>query len=340
MVSELTLRLAKPGTNRKGIGQAMSTKYDTDLTRNADAIEAYSTFAAARNLFFFILLIGMIILAASFWTVDRGCLDEVLDFEKYRNESTFVKANGPCDGFILVADEQAPDAQNPTESAPTPPDEAEKSATPAPLPQKPANNGDGFLVPIPGQPSPESQEQQSSAERENKLRNLQSLQILIDIALRVINYGLTLLVITYCLTLLVAMKISLVARLGGMADASKAFFISLLMMVLVVPWQRVISSEIAIPGMLFSFAELEDSYCRLMVDGSLMSTVCYYVRFQMLWLLSLVMLIVTQWRSSRSTKVILAGVGLKSHKKTKTPKTTPTNTDSLVTPTNETEQDK
>ena len=58
----------------------------------------------------------------------------------------------------------------------------------------------------------------------------------------------------YCLSLLFSLKVSLMGRLGGINHISRAFFLSLAMFVLVLPWQKFFSGVVA--GVIFTPDEL------------------------------------------------------------------------------------
>ena len=55
---------------------------------------------------------------------------------------------------------------------------------------------------------------------------------------RFLNFILVPVAILYCLSLLFSLKISLLGRLGGINHISRAFFISLTFLVLLLPWQE------------------------------------------------------------------------------------------------------
>jgi len=116
------------------------------------------------------------------------------------------------------------------------------------------------------------------------------------------NYILTFVAVIYCLVLLIGMKLSLVGQLGGLADTSKAFFLSLIVMVLILPWQHTISSEIH--GTLFTYEELTNSYLSLMNSDDPKQYALYYGRFVGLWGLTMLLLMAAQWRSHQAVRKI------------------------------------
>lgn len=107
--------------------------------------------------------------------------------------------------------------------------------------------------------------------------------------------------VLYTLTLFFSLMVSLVGRLGGIRHISRAFFLSVLLLVLVIPWQTLVQSRL--PGVVYSFPELLDWMA--IKNESLLNTVLYYLRFSGYWLIFVLLLIVSQMRSARWTKSIL-----------------------------------
>ncbi len=119
--------------------------------------------------------------------------------------------------------------------------------------------------------------------------------------IRVTNAILVLAGLLYCLTILLSLKVSLVGRLGGMNHISRAFFLSLLMLVLLLPWQRVFGS--AVTGVIFTPEELVKWYSGRTED--ILDVALYYLRFSGYGVLMLLLLILSQLRGVRWAKAIL-----------------------------------
>jgi hypothetical protein len=79
----------------------------------------------------------------------------------------------------------------------------------------------------------------------------------------------------YCLTLLLGLKVSLQGKLGGIKHITRAFILSLLMLVLVLPWQKVFSGIVV--GAIFTPQEMLNGYLSKTEDT--VSSVLYYFRF-------------------------------------------------------------
>jgi len=214
----------------------MQVQNNNKTVEQNDALEAYNTFRTARNLFFGLLLAGLIVVQAVFWVVNVGAVDDGL--KNYSSCCPLAK------------------------TGPDSPDQANSDAA--------------------------SQESN------------QVFSIIVRSCLRVCSLVLMFAAILYCLVLLIGMKLSLVGRLGGLADTGKAFFAALIVMVLVLPWQGLVAYDIW--GTVFSYQELLNCYqqCRTQQGLDLyLACVGYYGRFVGFWLLVLVLVLVAQ-RYSRS----------------------------------------
>ena len=231
-----------------------------------DALEAFNSFNGARNLLFWLfLLIPLLVAQAGFWTVQSGRLDQVL----------------------IVADDEASAVE--TAEIAEQPEATEKPET---LENKISAADD----------KDEKTENITPEEPSHKSNMSESLEKLIQGSIKTSNYILTFVAVIYCLVLLIGMKLSLVGQLGGLADTSKAFFLSLIVMVLILPWQHTISSEIH--GTLFTYKELTNSYLSLVNSDDPKQYALYYGRFVGLWGLTMLLLVAAQWRSHQAVRKI------------------------------------
>ena len=231
-----------------------------------DALEAFNSFNGARNLLFWLfLLIPLLVAQAGFWTVQSGRLDQVL-----------IIADDEALAVETVAIAEQPEATEKPEAA--------KNKISA------ADDKD------------EKTESMTPEESSHKSNMSESLEKLIQGGIKTSNYILTFVAVIYCLVLLIGMKLSLVGQLGGLADTSKAFFLSLIVMVLILPWQHAISSEIH--GTLFTYEELTNSYLSLVNSNDPKQYALYYGRFVGLWGLTMLLLVAAQWRSHQAVRKI------------------------------------
>jgi len=107
--------------------------------------------------------------------------------------------------------------------------------------------------------------------------------------------------VLYCLTLLFGLKVSLVGRLGGINHAARAFFLALIAVVLLLPWQKFFAGIVV--GAMFSPEELLDAAVAEKTD--ILSNAVYYLRFIGYWLLVMSLLILSQVRGARWARAIL-----------------------------------
>ena len=93
--------------------------------------------------------------------------------------------------------------------------------------------------------------------------------------INLINFVLIFAAATYCLTLLLSLKVSLQGNLGGIKHITRAFILSLLMLVLLLPWQKMFGGIVM--GAVFTPHELLDGY--LSKTENMVDSVLYYFRF-------------------------------------------------------------
>ncbi len=120
--------------------------------------------------------------------------------------------------------------------------------------------------------------------------------------IRFVNAVLILTATLYCLTMLFSLKVSMLGRLGGINHITRAFFLSLLALVLLLPWHKVF--DCVAMGAIFTTDELVDWFSAKTTDD-IFNIVIYYLRFCGFWLLILLLLILAQIRSSRWAGAIL-----------------------------------
>ena len=108
--------------------------------------------------------------------------------------------------------------------------------------------------------------------------------------------------VLYALTMFFSLLVSLVGRLGGINHISRAFVLSLIMVVLIIPWQKLFGSNVV--GVVWAPAELVQW---LAVKGdSTVNMIIYYLRFVGYWFVVLLpLLMLSQVRSARWSKAIL-----------------------------------
>ena len=131
-----------------------------------------------------------------------------------------------------------------------------------------------------------------------------------DLAVKLVvisNYVIIIAAVLYSLSLLVCLKISLVGRLGGINHIARAFFVSLFLLVILIPWQTVL------PGVLIGAVWRPGALwceCWSRADGSMYWKILFYLRFCGLWLLAFWLLMLAQTRSSKWARATLRRLGM------------------------------
>jgi hypothetical protein len=105
----------------------------------------------------------------------------------------------------------------------------------------------------------------------------------------------------YCLTMLFALKVSMVGRLGGINHITRAFFLSMFLLILLLPWQKVFGSTVI--GAVFTAEDIIQASS--LKSGDILEKVLYYLRFTGYSLLILLLLLMAQLRSARWAGAIL-----------------------------------
>jgi len=244
-----------------------------NLINTTDCLEAVGVFRCWKNFLFVIAILCLLLLQITFWLVDTGCV-------KIADEA---KSSAP----VIAAEENTGQIG-----------EAAKQALPVAAKIKEAAKQ---AAAEPNQPA-EAVSKKPSQPQQKKiglgfLRNFEHWSLLIRLA----NFVLVLVAILYCLTMLFTLKVSLLGRLGGINHISRAFFLSLLFLVLLLPWQRFFAGVVA--GAMFTPKELLTSYAA--DDSGIFGAALYYLRFTGYWLLVMLLLIFAQFRSVRWAKAIL-----------------------------------
>jgi hypothetical protein len=119
-------------------------------------------------------------------------------------------------------------------------------------------------------------------------------------ALGLINSVAFLAAVLFCLTLMFSMMITIVSRLGGIRHISRAFFLSMIVLVFLVPWHAIL--ECSVLGVLFDLEDLAQSMTTK--QDSLYSTILYYARFCGYWVVALLMIFISQARLGRWAKAM------------------------------------
>ena len=247
----------------------MEQDQQKNLIDTTDCLEAIGVFRGWKNFLFIVVILCLLLLQASFWLVNTGCVAT--------EQVSCDKASAAAVGDSEQIAETAKAKENIKKAA-----EQVAAAT-----NRPAEA-------LPQQPQP-------------KLANLYFKMEFKHLAwlISLVNFVLILAAILYCLTMLFSLKVSLLGRLGGINHISRAFFLSLVALILLVPWQLVFGFGTAVVGVVYTSDELVKWYTVEVKDGSILETTLYYLRFCGYWLVVLLLLIFSYIRSCRWAKTIL-----------------------------------
>jgi len=238
-----------------------------NLIDTTDCLEAVSVFRGWKNFLFIIVILCLLLLQASFWLVNTGYVVT----EQVCGDKTPAAAASDSEQIAAVAVEAK--EENIKKAA-------EQVAA---APDKPAEAA-------PQQPQPEPAKPRFKIE----FKHLAGL-------IRFVDFVLIPAAMLYCLTMLFSLKVSLLGRLGGINHISRAFFLSLVFLVLLLPWQKFFAGVVV--GAIYTPQELLSSFVTR--TSNIFVATLYYLRFCGYWLLVLLLLIFSQLRSSRWAKAIL-----------------------------------
>jgi hypothetical protein len=259
-----------------------------DLLDTTDCLEAVGVFKGWKNFFFIITVLCLALQQASFWIVDRGCV------------AVPGQTDTTAEAELTPTDELAePNLVEPNLPEPQPLEAIEPNFPMDQEPQEPMDPNAGEPNDVSGFSSFDSRIQHAVAWPSGFLSDIGFEQL--ACLIRFVNALLILAATLYCLTLLFGLKVSMHGRLGGINHISRAFFLSLILLVLLLPWQMVFGSFVA--GAIFSPEELVQ-WCSKETENVL-DLILYYLRFCGFGALIFLLLILAQIRSVRWAKAIL-----------------------------------
>jgi hypothetical protein len=294
-----------------------------NLLDTTDCLEAVGVFKGWKNFLFIIVLVCLLLLQASFLLVDTGCIE--IDQQAVGGEPVMtVDIIAPGQEQMEIIEEDVQEAVESIEEPAVEPDEPVEEITepePAVEPEEiavpeeavePEEDSEPEEVVEPSETDEPNQpvEEVSKAAGQNLQRAIAwpPTEFLSGITfeflswvIQVANAVLILTATLYCLSMLFSLKVSMLGRLGGINHISRAFFLSLLMLILLLPWQRIFGDMI--PGAIYTPEELVE-WCSAEA-GDVLDKVIYYLRFSGYWLLIVLLLILSQIRSIRWGKAIL-----------------------------------
>lgn len=252
-----------------------------ELLGTTDCLEAVNVFKSWKNFLLIVAVICLVLLQICFWLVDAEVIRS--DDANAPQPTAAVVTAAPLAAVIELA------AKTEVEM---PQDVVAKAAAQA------KNGESAGLAAEPNQAAPEKMEL-------GKVLHIKFEHI--AWVIRVCNYLLIFAATMYCLTLLFCLKISLLGRLGGLNHISRAFLLSLIVLVLTLPWQKFFGGIAA--GLIYTPTELINAHADIQ-GGKVINIVLYYLRFSGLWVIVLAVLVFSQVRSIRWAKATLRRLGV------------------------------
>lgn len=239
-----------------------------NLIDTTDCLEAVSVFRGWKNFLFIVVLLCLLLLQASFWLVNTGYV--VTGEAGDDRPPTVAVTIEPVAGDVKAGE----DIKKAAEQVATPNELAKTT------PEQPRSKLTDFSF-------------------EMEFKHLSRV-------ISFVNFVLVLTAILYCLTMLFSLKVSLLGRLGGINHISRAFFLSLVFVVFLfpwqIPWQKFFAGELF--GAMYTAGDLLSSFAAYK-DSSILYKVFYYFRFSGYWLLAMLLLFFSYARSCRWAKTIL-----------------------------------
>jgi len=252
-----------------------------NLVETTDCLEAVGVFRGWKNGLFVIVILCLILLQISFWLVNTGYVKAESKTESVGKAIEVIRRPPSDTPSPEVTPPPAKDLVIPLEeNQPKQPVEAEEAVE--------------KLIGEPNELAEAAgQEQEAGPLFGVTFKHLAWL-------IRFVNVVLILAAALYCLTMLFILKVSLIGRLGGINHICRAFFLSLVMVVLLLPWQLVFKG---VPGVIFTPNGLLSACAG--ETGGIFEDVLHYLRFTGYWVLVMLLLIFSQLRTGRWTKATL-----------------------------------
>ncbi len=257
-----------------------------------DALEAFNSFSAARNLFFWITLICMLLIQGVFFSIDRGVINAALDMPEQQKK---IEQTQPVQALPGETTQQ--DGNSHQEEI----NFQQQNKAKFIFCSLHTTTTDNTVT------SDTEKAEPTLAPTASDIENAKSNAKLITSSLKRIIAGANVVVVfsvlMYCICLFLSIQLSLTGSLGGMANSARAFFSAFFAALLIIPWTKSISP--GLPTMLFSFDQVVNSYiAKISHNYGSYGEILYYARFCGLWAIVLIFIMLSQWRSCQSVKQI------------------------------------
>ena len=255
-----------------------------NLLDATDCLEAIGVFRGWKNFLFAIIILSLLLTQACFWLVNTG----------------YIKTTAESDSEIAKSVQTtASVTMGESTSVPEGPEAGSLQDTSR---QETAGLSEASIREIIGEPN--EPDKKAAAQEKTKGDSIFAITFeKMTVVLHFVNALLILTSILYCLTMLFSLKISLLGRLGGINHICRAFFLSLLFLILLLPWQSIFGSFVI--GAMYTPAELAKGYTSHSNSSGMLPNVLYYLRFTGYWAFIVLLLLFSQLRSARWARAIL-----------------------------------
>ena len=282
-----------------------------DIVDTTDSLEAVGACRSMKNFLFWVIFIGLLIPQGIFW-LDRLNLVDTTPCTTCK--AACVKCSKgtskPCEKPPVVDESQKPSASV-TISGPLSLSAVVEASEELPAAQADQDVASDEVAPVQipdnvstREPADSPSESTIPEESREPMRIPASF---LRVVVAVCNFLVLMAAMLYCLSLLMCLKISLTGRLGGINHVTRAFFVSLLLVMLLIPWQKVI------PGVLVGTVWMpSELLCGrwAKADGSTFLKVLFYLRFVGLWFVAMWLLFWAQIRSAKWAQATLRRLGI------------------------------
>lgn len=282
-----------------------------DMIDVTDSLEAVDAARGMRFfLFWFVLFPALLILQIIFWLNWAGRISSEgasADPVAWFSQLTVSAPAALAAEVPQPAEEQVP-LEEQTEASKQAQQQAAEQADEVP-PMNPGSDIEQGVSEVTGAEAAEesAETEEPAADDREFLAEFKISRSLAAGIVKVCNFLVLLAAVLYCLILLLCLKISLVGRLGGLFHVTKAFLISLLFLLVLIPWQvflpRVMIGALWLPNELFGGAW--DN-----IQDSIFWQILYYARFCGLWFVAIVLLFWSRMRFVRWRRATLRRLGV------------------------------
>lgn len=289
-----------------------------DLIDTTDCLEAIGAIRSMKNFLFAVIMLCLIITGIIFWLDRAGRIDKT----GCTCCGTCSQVSGVCSAVAaktgnLVVDtpaakeavqsdvvEAASQITALAESLQEATDSVTASeTTPAQTIEQPA------AEPAADKPQTEALPQQTAQDDATlpAILRVRPSCYTVMMVVKACNFILVIAATMYCLMLLMSLKISLTGRLGGINHISRAFFISLFALVILLPWQVLLPGVVT--GAIYQPKELLCEWSAKAKLSNFWLVMCY-LRFVTLWLVVVWLFVWSQVRAGKWARATLRRLGL------------------------------